>query len=51
MNCAVMIWRLWVGTLIRLNLGCMVLLPMSYLNQKYSATFLKIHLEMEWMDL
>ena len=35
MNVLFMIWRSWLRTLVRSNLGCIVLLSKSYLNQKY----------------
>ena len=36
MKCTVMIWGSWVRTLVGSKLGCVVLLSMSYFNQKYT---------------
>ena len=38
MKCTVMIWRLWVRTLVGLNLGCVVLVSKSNLNLKHQLS-------------
>ena len=37
MKCTVMVRRLWIQTLVRSTLGCVVLLSKSYSNQKYQS--------------